>query len=119
MRNPSLQVAKRIAEVGEHNVCTSVVVAAELRYGAEKSGSARLRERVETVLSAVSILPIEPPADSIYGKLRALLERQGRLIGPNDMLIASHALAADCILVSDNEGEFRRVPDLRIENWLR
>jgi tRNA(fMet)-specific endonuclease VapC len=58
-------------------------------------------------------------ADIVYAELRADLEKRGQLIGPNDMLIAAHALALDAILVTDNVREFKRVKGLRIENWLR
>jgi tRNA(fMet)-specific endonuclease VapC len=56
-------------------------------------------------------------AASIYGKVRATLERKGEPIGPNDMLIAAHALSLGLVLVSDNLGEFKRVRGLKLENW--
>ncbi|HEY3948409.1 type II toxin-antitoxin system VapC family toxin [Phenylobacterium sp.] len=119
VRNPHGMVAARIAEVGEGAVCASVIVAAELRFGAEKKGSPRLSAQLERVLSAVQILPFEEPADRAYAKLRAELEAAGAPIAGNDMLIAAHALSADCVLVTDNEREFRRVAGLKVENWLR
>jgi tRNA(fMet)-specific endonuclease VapC len=111
-------VATRIAEVGENSVCTNIVVAAELRYGAAKSDSKQLFERVGLLLSALEILPLEPPADQHYAEVRHHLTRQGTPIGPNDLLIAAHALAADLTLVTANRREFARVPCLRVENWL-
>jgi len=119
VRNPSGMVASRLQEVGEVDICTSVIVAAELRFGAAKRGSERLTRQLEQVLAAIEILPLTPPADHIYGWLRAHLERNGAPIGGNDLLIAAHALASGCILVTDNEREFSRVEDLTIENWLR
>jgi tRNA(fMet)-specific endonuclease VapC len=71
------------------------------------------------VLSVIEILPLTPPADRLYGDIRASLERVGTPIGGNDLLIAAHALASDCILVTDNEREFSRVEGLVVENWLR
>jgi tRNA(fMet)-specific endonuclease VapC len=118
VRRPGAAVAARIAEVGEDSICTSIVVAAELRYGAAKSDSQRLSERVGLLLSALEILPLEPPADERYAQIRHHLARQGRPIGPNDLLIAAQALAADLTLVSANTREFERVPSLRVENWL-
>jgi len=118
LRRPLGPVARRIAEVGEGAICTSIVVAAELRYGVEKSGSRQLSERLELILSAFEIMPLESPADRHYGELRHHLARQGTPIGPNDLLIAAHALAADLTLVTANTREFARVPLLRIENWL-
>jgi tRNA(fMet)-specific endonuclease VapC len=118
LRSPRGRIATRIAEVGEDAVATSVVVAAELRFGAEKKGSPRLSERVETILSAIKILPFESPGDVIYGRLRADLERRGTPIGANDMLIAAHAITLGYVLVTDNMREFERVADLRLVNWL-
>jgi tRNA(fMet)-specific endonuclease VapC len=118
VRRPAGQVARRIAEVGEDSICISIVVAAELRYGAEKSESKQLSERIGLMLSALEILSLEAPADQHYGDLRRQLARQGTPIGPNDLLIAAHALAADLILVTANTREFERVQFLRIENWL-
>ena len=115
---PSGRVAGRIAEVGEDAVGTSMVVAAELRYGAEKSGSRKLAERIDLLLFAVEILPLEPPTDRRYAEVRHCLAREGVPIGPNDLLIAAHALAADLTLVTANTREFTRVPSLRLEKWL-
>jgi tRNA(fMet)-specific endonuclease VapC len=119
VRHPAGEVARMVAEVGETRVCTSVVVAAELRYGAAKKASPRLSAQLEAVLDALSVLALEVPADRLYGDLRTSLERAGNLIGPNDLLIAAHALALDAALVTDNEREFARVPDLAIQNWLK
>ena len=118
VRRPAGKVAQRIEAIGEEQVCTSLVVAAELRYGALKKGSDRLTNQLETILSALDILPWKQPADARYAELRKALERADTIIGPNDMLIAAHTLALDLILVTANVGEFSYVPDLRIENWL-
>ena len=91
IRNPQGKAAKRIAKVGEDNICTSIIVAAELRYGCAKSGSDRLLRVVEDLLGEIDILPLEIPADSEYGGIRAELEAAGRPIGGNDLLIAAHA----------------------------
>lgn len=118
VRRPAGMAATRIAEVGEDSICTSIVVAAELRYGAVKSDSKQLSERVALLLSALEVLPLEPPADQHYAEVRHHLARQGIPIGPNDLLIAAHALAADLTLVTANTREFERVPSLRVDNWL-
>jgi tRNA(fMet)-specific endonuclease VapC len=118
VRQPQGTVVARIAEKGEKTVCTSIVVAAELRFGAAKSGSKKLVERVDLILSALEILPLEAPADRHYGDLRHHLARQGTLIGPNDLLIAAHALSENLTVVTANAGEFSRVPGLKVENWL-
>ena len=119
MRNPSGRVADSIAMVGEQQVCTSIVVVAELRYGIAKSRSRRLAAQLAAVLAGVDILPLEAPIDETYGELRARLERSGGPIGANDMLIAAQALTVGLTLVTANEREFSRVPGLTIENWLR
>jgi len=119
IRNPSGLVAKRISEIGETAVCTSIIVAAELRYGLSKRGSARLLRQVEAVLGVLKILPLEAPADIVYGRLRADLERIGRPIGNHDLLIAAHAMPLGHCVVTDNLREFARIEGLATENWLR
>jgi tRNA(fMet)-specific endonuclease VapC len=119
VRHPRGRIADRIAEVGEQHICTSIIVAAELRYGAAKKGSSRLTAQLEAVLAAVDVLALEAPADTVYGELRARLERAGQSIGANDLLIAAHAVALGHTVVTDNEREFSRIDDLRVENWLR
>ena len=119
IRNPQGAVSRRIAVVGEENICTSIVVAAELRYGAAKKSSQRLTENIESILGAIEVLPLEQPSDAAYGQIRAALEAQGQLIGANDLFIAAQAKSLDAILVTDNQAEFARIEGLPIENWLR
>lgn len=116
---PQGAVASQLSACGEQAVCTSIVVSSELRYGAAKSGSQRLRRRVDALLSALQVLPLEPPADVHYATIRAHLARRGIPIGPNDLLIAAHAKCLGLVVVTANEDEFRRVPGLAVENWLR
>ena len=118
IRNPQGKAARRIAKVGETSVCTSIIVAAELRYGCAKSGSAKLRKAVEDLLGEIDVLPFEVPADSDYGAIRASLESAGTPIGGNDLLIAAHAKALGATIVTANREEFRRVRDVKVENWL-
>lgn len=119
VRNPQGRVTRRIAEIGETQICTSIIVAAELRYGAAKAGSLRLAKQLEDVLGAIEIQPFAAPADAVYGRLRVLLERTGQPIGGNDLLIAAQAVALGCAIVTDNEREFARIEELPHENWLR
>lgn len=116
VRNPQGQIAEWIANVGEDAVCTSVTVAAELRYGAAKKGSERLSAQLERVLAAPPILPFEEPADVVYGQLRAQLEAAGTPIGGNDMLIAAQAISSGCAVVTDNERQFTLVGELNVLN---
>lgn len=119
VRNPQGKVAEHIRRVGEGKVCTSILVAAELRYGATKKGSPRLSAQLEAILGALEVLPFEAPADVAYGLLRARLEQAGKLIGGNDMLIAAQTLALGYTIITDNEKEFARIVDLPRQNWLR
>ena len=113
VRHPQGVIAARIADVGEDAVATSIVVAGELRFGAERRGSERLSRQLETILSLLPVLPLADEADVHYGRLRADLERRGLPIGGNDMLIAAHARSLDATLVTDNMREFERVAKLR------
>ncbi len=119
VRHPQGLAASRLALVDPAKVCTSLIVVSELRYGVEKKGSERLTRQLELVLAGLDILPYATPADFHYGRIRAILQRIGQPIGYNDLLIAAHALALESILVTDNVGEFARVPGLRVENWLK
>jgi tRNA(fMet)-specific endonuclease VapC len=119
VRRPQGRTAHRIREVGEAQVCTSIIVAAELRYGSAKRGTPRLSAQLEAVLGALDVLPFEAPADTTYGRLRSGLERIGRSIGGNDLLIAAHAMTLGYAIVTDNEREFARIDGLPCENWLR
>lgn len=118
IRNPQGKAAKRIARVGEDNVFTSIVVAAELRYGCAKRGSQRLLKAVEDLLGEIDVLPFDVPADAEYGAIRLDLEMAGKPIGSNDLLIAAHACAIGATIVTANDDEFRRVRGLKVENWL-
>lgn len=118
IRNPSGAAARRIEEAGAKEICTSIIVAAELRYGCAKKGSAKLLARVESVLETIPVLPLDRPADTEYGAIRAELEAAGQPIGHNDLLIAAHAYALRLTLVTDNVREFGRIRGLNVENWL-
>ena len=118
VKNPGGRVEARIRSAGGNSaVYTSVIVAAELRFGAAKKSS-RLVTQLELILGRMMVAPFEPPADRLYGDLRAELERAGTPIGANDLWIAAQALHDGSVLVTDNTREFGRVPGLAIENWL-
>lgn len=119
VRRPQGPVSEHVRRVGENVVMTSIIVAAELRFGAAKRGSKPLTAQLEAILGALEVMPLEPPADDAYAAIRTELEARGAPIGGNDMLIAAHARALGTTLVTDNEREFRRVDGLSIENWLR
>jgi tRNA(fMet)-specific endonuclease VapC len=116
IRQP-LAARARITQLGEGGLAVSVIVAAELRFGAAKRGADALAQKIEVTLAELDVLPFEPPADAEYGRIRAALEREGRPIGPNDLFIAAHALSLDLPLVTGNAPEFERVPGLRVVRW--
>lgn len=118
IKNPKGKAAKRIARVGEDTICTSIMVAAELRYSCARKGSRRLQKAVEDLLGEIAVLPFDIPADAEYGGIRSELEGLGKPIGGNDMLIAAHARALGATIVTANVDEFKRVPSLKVENWL-
>lgn len=118
IRNPAGKVVRHITQIGDQGLAVSVIAAAELRFGAAKRGSAKLRERIEAMLETLPTIAFEPPADTEYASIRADLEEAGTPIGPNDLLIAAHARALGATLVTANTAEFGRVRDLEIENWL-
>jgi tRNA(fMet)-specific endonuclease VapC len=122
LKNPQGNVAQKISALPSEErdlLATSIIVSAELRYGVAKSSSAILASRVDQLLDAIEILPLEPKADEQYGRIRSQLEKAGTVIVGNDLLIAAQALAIDAVLVTDNVREFKRVKGLRVENWLR
>jgi tRNA(fMet)-specific endonuclease VapC len=119
MREPNGPLTQRVARAGEANVFTSVIVAAELRYGAQKKRSPRLVAALDGLFNELEVKALEPEAALHYGRLRAHLALAGTPIVANDMFVAAHALALDATLVTDNEREFARVGGLRLENWLR
>ncbi|HCC54526.1 MAG TPA: VapC toxin family PIN domain ribonuclease [Desulfobulbaceae bacterium] len=118
IRNPAGIVAQRIAEKGESAVCTSIVVACELRFGARKKGSALLADRVEEILSVIEVLALDADANRFYAEIRTALEAKGTPVGPNDLLIAAQTMALGLTMVTANSAEFLRIPGLPVENWL-
>lgn len=117
IRNPQGMLAARVAGLQSDAVCTSIVVACELRFGAHRKGSEALTQRVEQLLSALTVLPFDTPADEHYADIRAALERAGTPIGSHDLLIAAHARSRGLTLLTRNRREFERVEGLRVEDW--
>ncbi len=117
-RNPQGVVTEHIAAVGPDAICVSVITAAGLRYGCAKKGSPKLTAQIEAILGSLQVMALDVPVEAEYGVLRARLEQAGRPIGPNDLLIAAHALALGAVLVTGNVGEFSRVEGLKVDNWL-
>jgi tRNA(fMet)-specific endonuclease VapC len=118
IRHPDGRVREHIAQVGEHDVCTSIIVACELRFGARKKNAATLTKRIEQLLDTIEVLPLAGDVDRAYAEVRTALEKKGRVIGANDMLIGAHALHERCVLVTHNGSEFAHIAGLKIEDWL-
>ena len=112
----------RVAGFERHDpqgCCISPIVLGELLYGARKSGNAQHNlEEVMTFVGMISVAPLTEEVSDAYGELRALLEKQGQTIGGNDLWIAAHAKHLDCTLVTNNQREFKRVPGLKLANWI-
>lgn len=118
IRDPRGALAVRVAKAPADSLCTSIVVACELRFGARRKGSALLTGRVEQLLASLPVLPFDAPADQHYADIRATLEATGTPIGNHDLFIAAHARALALTLVTHNLREFQRVPGLQVEDWL-
>ncbi len=114
----SERVRRQVESLRSDNLALCSVVKAELLYGAAKSGRpvenfAKLRRFFDRFVS----LPFDDASAEVYGRIRARLERAGTTIGPNDLLIASIALAYQRTLVTHNQDEFGRIEELDLEDW--
>ncbi len=111
------QVAARVLAHTPSELCISAITLAELRYGAEMRQSRKLHELVDTFASSVAVLPFHDDAAKAFGTVSRRLARAGTPIGGFDALIAAHALASGCILVTHNTRHFARVAGLKTEDW--
>lgn len=110
----------RLASLAPNRLHLSSIVLAELATGAEKGNdTAHRKADINDLMAAMTPVPFEAADTATYARIRAALERKGANIGPLDQLIAAQAVARDLVLVTDNLREFRRVPGLRCENWMR
>lgn len=120
MNNRPHEVIQKFREVGVGEIGISSITVSELYYGASKSRQvSKNMHRVDEFLTPFEIFSYGENASKYYGDIRANLEKQGKVIGPLDMLIAAHALSENLILVTNNEKEFKRIESLRIENWVQ
>jgi len=117
-RKPS-NVIERFRQAKISQIGISSITLSELSYGVSKSSQpAQNQVALAQFAAPLEILPYEDEAAQYYGDLRAFLEKKGAPIGSLDMLIAAHALSIDCTLVTNNEKEFTRIPNLKIDNWV-
>ena len=120
IRRKPINVIDRFKKVEISQVGISSITLSELLYGVSKSSKPEQNQ----MALAQFVAPLEIPAygdeaAQYYGSIRAFLEKQGTPIGSLDLLIAAHALSLDCILVTNNEKEFNRIPSLKIDNWVK
>ena len=113
------EVLARFSKLAPGKVVMSAITYGELSFGAEKSSKPKeTRQILEQLVSLIPVLPLDETASIHYGKIRQQLQTLGKPIGNNDLWIAAHALAGKLILVTNNESEFKRVPGLKVENWV-
>jgi len=113
---------KEVLEIFNRNairMAISSITLSELIYGAEKSPNMdKNLEAIEEFVSHLDVLPYDAKASQHYGQIKAALEKRGEIIGENDIHIAAHAISQGLILVTNNLQEFKRVPNLALENWV-
>ena len=118
IRNKSENVKNRLRREKIEDVCISSITYAELEYGVSKSSDKEKNAlALLTVMSGIKVLPFGESVGKVYGDIRASLEKEGNIIGPNDLLIASHAKTEGLTLVTNNTREFNRVRGLKVEDW--
>jgi tRNA(fMet)-specific endonuclease VapC len=112
-------VLKRFQKLKPGDAAISVITWGELMYGAAKSNQRKKAlQLLEEFKSFVPVLPLPEQAGNTYANIRASLESKGTPIGNNDLWIAAHAKAVDLTVITNNEREFKRVPGLKVENWV-
>ena len=117
-RNPD-SVFERFETLSPLDIGISAVTYSELQYGIAKSAyQLQNQTALNEFLAPLTILDYPANAAPLYGEIKASLETNGQSIRPNDLLIAAHALVIGAVLVTNNEKEFNRIPDLKVENWV-
>ena len=123
MRNPqgrcNVRLQEHVASSSHRSLKVSVITDCEIHFGLENRPSKLLAGAYADLLRVVEVVSLDASVTHHYARTRAYLAKRGTPIGPNDTLIAAHALALDCTLITGNAAEFARVPGLRVENWLR
>ena len=109
-------VVERLQQLNPDLICISSVTAAELFYGVTKRNNQQLSRFLDVFLSIITIFEWDTKTAEIYGKLRAEMEKEGKVMGVQDQMIAAHALANECVLVTSDKA-FSFVPNLILENW--
>ena len=119
IRHRPQQLLNRFERTPVGDIGISAITLAELEYGAAKSSRPdRNRSALRAFIAPLEIAPFGQAENAPYGRIRALLEQKGRIIGAMDLLIAAHAISLGVQLITNNEAEFKRVPGLRVANWM-
>ena len=119
IRNKPETIKEKLKEIEKKNeIALSSIVVSELLYGAKKKGSVKLSKIVNRFIDNFTIYDFDKPAAIEYAEIRDFLQKQGNVIGSNDLFIAAHAKSLNAVLVTNNVGEFQRIPNLKIENWI-
>jgi len=118
IRNRPQSIKEKLQEVEEnHTVALSSIVVSELLYGATKKDSPKLMKIVSAFIDNFIVYDYSKISAQSYGNIRTDLEKKGKIIGANDLLIVSHALSLGAVLVTNNTREFERVEGLVLEDW--
>ena len=120
IREKPIKVLKKLCTFDLSDIVISAITHSELEYGVAKSN--RRKENHEALikfLAPLEIVPYDDKAAAYYGQIRTHLEKKGTVIGAMDMLIGAHAKSIPVTLVTNNMGEFKRIPGLRVENWAK
>ena len=118
LKNSYPSIIKKFESIPSYNIFIPSIVKAEIDYGIAKSKNPKLtRELYNKFLSIYSVVPFSEKETKIYGDIRYQLEKEGKLIGANDMLIAAIVMSHNGILVTHNVNEFSRIKGLQIEDW--
>jgi tRNA(fMet)-specific endonuclease VapC len=119
IKNRPTNVRAKFQEFHIGELCISSITVSELMYGAYKSQFVEKNlKATEAFLMPFEIVDYDYIASVEYGKIRAYLEKQGRVIGNMDLQIAGHAMALGVTLVTNNTKEFERVTALHLDNWV-
>ncbi|MBP7831371.1 MAG: type II toxin-antitoxin system VapC family toxin [Kiritimatiellae bacterium] len=120
IRRRTATILRNLERTRPEDVCVSVITLSELEHGVAKSAAPeRNRLALAEFMAPITVLPYNDTVAPVYGRIRAHLDAKGIGIGSLDMLMAAHALSAGLTLVTNNEREFQRVPDLRVVNWTK
>ena len=111
-------VGLEVAQRRPSELCMSAITLAELRFGADKRKSKKIRAAVDAFADAIQVLPFDASAAARFGLIAASLSERGVPIGQMDTLIASHALVLNATLVTNNQKHFSKVHGLRLVNWV-